>query len=98
MDGGAHPGARMTDITTVISEIETADRHIADGRRLVRGQLALIRRLRPDGLPTAAAEELLQALRQTVTTLRGPRRYLCRYAARPSTGRGGADRGAPTAS
>ncbi|XQM37404.1 hypothetical protein DFLDMN_004288 [Cupriavidus sp. H19C3] len=98
MDGVANHEARMTDISTVIAEIETADRHIADGRRLVRGQLALIRRLRADGMPTAAAEQLLQALRQTVTTLRGHRRHLCRYAARPSTGRAGADGSAPTAS
>lgn len=53
---------------------EQMDRHIAEGRAIVRQQLAVVRQLRRDGLPADAALALLAALRETVGALRRQRR------------------------
>ena len=46
------------------------DRHIAEGRAIVRRQIAVLRQLQLDGLPTRDGLELLAALRETVEALR----------------------------
>ncbi|WP_153945791.1 hypothetical protein [Cupriavidus sp. U2] len=52
------------------------DRHIAEGRTIIRGQIAVLRQMQQDGLPTRNGLELLAALRATVEALRRHRRFV----------------------
>lgn len=70
----AHNGQRRVfDPVAALAEV---DRHIADGRVIIRRQIAVLRQLQQDGLPTRNGSELLSALRETVKALRRHRRFV----------------------
>ncbi|WP_066742349.1 hypothetical protein [Cupriavidus sp. D384] len=64
--GVANPAAALVQV----------DRHIAEGRAIIRRQIAVLRHLQQDGLPMHNGLELLAALRETVDALRRHRRFV----------------------
>lgn len=64
---------RLFDPAAALAQV---DRHIAEGRTIIRRQIAVLRQLQQDGLPTRNGLELLDALRETVEALRRHRRFV----------------------
>ena len=64
---------RIFDPAAALAQV---DRHISEGRTIIRRQIGVLRQLKQDGLPTRNGLELLDALRATVEALRRHRRFV----------------------
>ncbi|WP_336492134.1 hypothetical protein [Methylobacterium nigriterrae] len=66
----------MHDVQQERERLAEADRHIAEGRRRVTDQVALIARLAQDGHNTAEARHLLVTLEETLEEWREHRQHI----------------------
>lgn len=70
------PSRRRPPVYDPVAALTRVDRHIAEGRAIIRRQIAVLRQMKQDGLPTRHGYELLSALRETVEQLRHHRRIV----------------------